>query len=81
MFPDSKDVEKCIIEIISHQLGICQKNMEGNISQRHVLGADSLDTVQIVIDLEEEFDIQIYDEDVDSLETVGDVKEYIEENA
>ena len=45
------------------------------------LGADSLDTVQIVIDLEEEFDIQIYDDDVDSLKTVGDVKEYIEENA
>jgi len=71
------DVEK----IIAEQLDI---DVSEVTDDKHIiddLGADSLDTVQIVIDLEEEFDIQIYDEDVDSLETVGDVKEYIEENA
>tara|TARA_B100001564_G_scaffold113109_2_gene93873 strand:- start:4258 stop:4476 length:219 start_codon:yes stop_codon:yes gene_type:complete len=71
------DVEK----IIAEQLDIDVSEVTDDKHIMDDLGADSLDTVQIVIDLEEEFDIQIYDEDVDSLETVGDVKEYIEENA
>ena len=71
------DVEK----IIAEQLDIDVSEVTDDKHIMDDLGADSLDTVQIVIDLEEEFDIQIYDEDVDSLETVGDVKEYIEKNA
>lgn len=71
------DVEK----IIAEQLDIDVSEVTDDKHITDDLGADSLDTVQIVIDLEEEFDIQIYDDDVDSLKTVGDVKEYIEENA
>ena len=71
------DVEK----IIAEQLDIDVSEVTDDKHITDDLGADSLDTVQIVIYLEEEFDIQIYDDDVDSLKTVGDVKEYIEENA
>ena len=45
------------------------------------LGGDSLNTVEIVMELEREFDIEIPDEDTDSLITVGDLREYIEDNA
>ena len=71
------DVEK----IIAEQLDIDVSEVTDDKHIMDDLGADSLDIVQIVIDLDEEFDIQIYDDDVDSLKTGGDVKEYIEENA
>ena len=45
------------------------------------LGADSLHTVELIMEFENQFDIQIPDEDAESLDTVGKIKEYIEENA
>ena len=45
------------------------------------LGADSLHTVELVMKFEEEFNFAILDEDADGLDTVGKIKEYIEENA
>ena len=45
------------------------------------LGADSLHTVELIMEFENQFDIQIPDDDAESLDTVGKIKEYIEENA
>jgi acyl carrier protein len=45
------------------------------------LGADSLDTVELVMELETEYDIDIGDEDAETLVTVGAIKQYIEDNA
>jgi acyl carrier protein len=45
------------------------------------LGADSLDTVELVMELETEYDIDIADEDAETLVTVGAIKQYIEDNA
>ena len=45
------------------------------------LGADSLDTVELVMALEEEFELEIADDDADSLVTVGAIKQYIEDNS
>ncbi|MEQ9363111.1 MAG: acyl carrier protein, partial [Leptospirales bacterium] len=45
------------------------------------LGADSLDTVELVMALEEEFGIEISDEDAEKIQTVGDVSKYVDEHA
>ena len=52
--------------------------MDANIQDD--LGADSLDVVDLVMSIEESFDIEIPDEDVENIKTVGDVVKYIEEN-
>lgn len=74
------DMDK-VKKIISEQLGVD----EGEISpESHFiddLGADSLDTVELVMALEEEFGIEIPDEDAEKIQTVGDVSKYIDEHA
>ncbi len=53
--------------------------MESSITED--LGADSLDVVDLVMSLEEEFDVEIPDDQVENIKTVGDIVKYIEENA
>ena len=67
-------------EIICEQLDIAEEEvtMESNIADD--LGADSLDVVDLVMSLEEEFDAEFPDENVESIKTVGDVVKFIEEN-
>ena len=67
-------------EIICDQLDVAEEDvtMESNIADD--LGADSLDVVDLVMSLEEEFDTEIPDEEIENLKTVGDVVKYIEEN-
>ncbi len=68
-------------QIIAEQLGV--KKEEATDSAKFVddLGADSLDTVELVMALEEEFGIEIPDEDAEKMTTVGDAMKYIEEKA
>ena len=72
--------EERLIEIIAHQLGIEADNVTNDASFMEDLGADSLDTVELVMALEEEFDLEIPDSDAEKIQTVQDALDYLEEN-
>lgn len=68
-------------DIIVEQLGVTADAVVSEASFIDDLGADSLDIVELIMALEEEFDIEIQDADAEKIVTVGDVVEYIKENA
>mgnify|MGYP001561904895 FL=1 len=68
-------------QIIAEQLGVKKEEVTDNAKFVDDLGADSLDTVELVMALEEEFGVEIPDEDAEKLSTVGDALRYIEEKA
>ena len=74
-------VQEKITEIIVEQLGVKPEEVTPEASFVDDLGADSLDTVELVMALEEEFGVEIRDEEAEKLLTVGDAMKYIEENA
>ena len=67
-----------IKSIVVDQLGVDEDQVTEDASFVDDLGADSLDTVELIMALEEEFDIEIPDEDAQKIKTVKDVIEYIE---
>ena len=73
------NVEGRTIEIIAEQLGVKKEEIKGGSSFVDDLGADSLDTVEIVMALEEEFGIEIPDEDAEKMSTVKEAVGYIED--
>ena len=77
----AKAVEEKVKEIICEQLGVEEDDVTPNAKFIEDLGADSLDTVELVMELEEEFDISIPDEDAEKIATVGEAIKYIEEHA
>ena len=72
-------VEEKVIEIIIDQLGVDEKQVNPEASFIDDLGADSLDTVELVMALEEEFDIEIPDEDAEKIATVKNAVDYIKD--
>ena len=66
-----------IREIVAHQLGIDQVELVPEARILDDLGADSLDVVELVMALEEAFDIEVPDEQLDEMRTVGDVERYV----
>ena len=70
-----------IKQIIADQLGVKKEEVTDGAKFVDDLGADSLDTVELVMALEEEFGIEIPDEEAEKLVTVGDALKYIEEKA
>ncbi len=70
-----------IRQIIADQLGVKKEEVTNNAKFVDDLGADSLDTVELVMALEEEFGIEIPDEDAEKLATVGDALKYIDDKA
>ncbi len=74
-------VEAKVKEIIIDQLGVDEKEVTPEASFIDGLGADSLDTVELVMAFEEEFDIEIPDEAAEKILTVKDAINYVEENA
>jgi acyl carrier protein len=72
------EVENRVREIISEQLGVAANEVTPEASFIEDLGADSLDTVELVMAFEEEFSIEVPDEDAEKLQKVGDVTDYIE---
>src|ERR1700742_1070520 len=75
-----KSVEEKVKEIIVEQLGVTPEQVTPQASFIEDLGADSLDTVELVMAFEEEFGVEVPDEDAEKLLTVGDVIKYIEEH-
>jgi acyl carrier protein len=74
------DLEKKVAEIIAEQLGVDPSEVTPEASFVDDLGADSLDTVELVMALEEEFGIEIPDEDAEKITTVNDAIKYIQEH-
>ena len=72
-------VEEKVKSIIAEQLGVKAEEIKPESSFVDDLGADSLDTVELVMALEEEFGIEIPDEDAEKMTTVGDALKYIED--
>ena len=70
-----------IRQIIADQLGVKKEEVTDSAKFVDDLGADSLDTVELVMALEEEFGIEIPDEEAEKLATVGDALRYIDEKA
>jgi acyl carrier protein len=71
-------VEEKVKSIIAEQLGVKQEEIKPESSFIDDLGADSLDTVELVMALEEEFGIEIPDEDAEKMTSVGEAIKYIE---
>ena len=76
----SVEVFDKIKEIIVEQLGVAENSVTEEASFIDDLGADSLDIVELIMALEEEFDIEIPDTDAEKIVTVGDVVDYIKDN-
>jgi acyl carrier protein len=70
-------IDKRVKEIVAEQLGVDEAQVTNEASFMDDLGADSLDTVELVMALEEEFDIEISDEDAEKIQSVQDAIDYI----
>ena len=73
------NVEEKVKDIIVEELGVEREKLTTRPSFMEDLGADSLDTVELVMAFEKEFDIDIPDEDAEKLRTVGDAMKYLHE--
>ena len=74
------DIESKVKDIIINELGVEAEKVTASASFVEDLGADSLDTVELVMAFEEEFGIEIPDEDAEKLQTVGDAVNYIQQH-
>ncbi len=74
------NIEERVIKIIMDNLDVKREQIKPEASFTDDLGADSLDTVELVMALEEEFDIEIPDEDAEKIRTVGEAIEYIKKH-
>ncbi|MHC4953927.1 MAG: acyl carrier protein [Planctomycetota bacterium] len=81
MTEDTKKIEERVIEIVCEQMGASRDKISLETSFIQDLGADSLDTVELVMEFEDEFDLNIPDEDAEKIQTVGDAIKYINEHA
>ncbi len=77
----SQDVEARVKKIVIEHLDIDEDKVEEKASFIDDLGADSLDTVELVMAFEEEFGIEIPDDAAETIQTVGDAVKFIKENA
>ena len=73
------DMVEKVKDIIVEELGVEREKLTSEASFMEDLGADSLDTVELVMAVEKEFDIDIPDEDAEKLRTVGDAMNYLHE--
>ena len=73
------NVEEKVKDIIVEELGVEREKLTSDASFMEDLGADSLDTVELVLAFEKEFDIDIPDEEAEKLRTVGDAMSYLHE--
>ena len=72
------DVRAKVVSIIVDKLGVEESEVTSEASFTNDLGADSLDTVELIMEFEKEFNLSIPDEEAEKIETVGDAVRYIE---
>lgn len=68
-------------ELVADQLGVEEDEVTMEATMQDDLGADSLDLVDLVMSVEEEFGVKVADEDLENIKTVGDIVNYIEDRA
>jgi len=71
-------IEERVAEVVAEQMGVDKSQITRETSFVNDLGADSLDTVELVMEFEDEFDISIPDEDAEKIQTVGQAIDYVE---
>jgi acyl carrier protein len=74
------DIKEKVTKIIVDKLGVEESEVTAEASFTNDLGADSLDTVELIMEFEKEFNISIPDEQAEKIATVGDAIKYLEEN-
>ena len=74
-------VAERVIELVSKQMGVNAQQITPQTSFVNDLGADSLDTVELIMEFEDAFDMNIPDEEAEKIQTVGDAIGYIEKRA
>lgn len=72
------EIESKVVAIITEKLGVEEAEVKAEASFTNDLGADSLDTVELIMELEKEFGVTIPDSDAEKIQTVGDAIAYIE---
>ncbi len=72
------EIESKVVDIIVDKLGVDASEVKAEASFTNDLGADSLDTVELIMELEKEFSVTIPDSDAEKIQTVGDAIAYIE---
>ena len=77
----ASDIEETVKSIIVDKLGVDESDVTSDASFTNDLGADSLDTVELIMEFEKEFDLTIPDEEAEEIATVGDAVDYLEEKA
>jgi acyl carrier protein len=77
----SQDVESKVKAIIVDKLGVDETEVVAEANFTNDLGADSLDTVELIMEFEKEFDLSIPDEDAENIATVGDAVTYLQEKS
>jgi acyl carrier protein len=75
------DVQSKVVAIIVDKLGVEETEVTSEASFTNDLGADSLDTVELIMEFEKEFNIAIPDDQAENIQTVGDAVDYINQNA
>jgi acyl carrier protein len=75
------DIKSKVISIIVDKLGVEESEVTNEASFTNDLGADSLDTVELIMEFEKEFNIAIPDDQAENIQTVGDAISYIEQHA
>jgi acyl carrier protein len=78
---DQAAIDERLRRIISEQLGVDEAQVTPNASFEEDLNADSLDLVELIMSLEEEFGVEISEEDAERIRTVADASDYIREHA
>ena len=78
--PTVAEIEEKVVQIVSEQMSVDKVEIARSTSFVNDLNADSLDTVELVMELEDEFDITIPDDDAEALKTVGEAIEYIQKH-
>ena len=74
---ETQEIEEKVISIVCEQMGAAKEKVNNNTSFISDLGADSLDTVELVMEFEDHFDISIPDEEAEKIQTVGDAVKFI----
>ncbi len=74
------DIRSRVVNIIVDKLGVEESEVTNEASFTNDLGADSLDTVELIMEFEKEFNLSIPDEEAEKIETVGNAISYIEEH-